>query len=57
MGSRLKRVAAGSVSERYQTRFCSQFSKNFIENVKFFSTLFVKYLIFKMLQAKSLEVE
>ena len=27
--SGLKRVTAGSVSEKYQTRFCAQFSKKF----------------------------
>ena len=32
-------VAAGSVFERYQTRFCAHFSKNLFENVKFFFDL------------------
>ena len=40
IGSGLKRVAAGSISERYQTSFCAQFSKHLFENVKFFFDLF-----------------
>ena len=36
----MKRVVAGSVSERYQTIFCAQFSKNLFETVKFFSDNF-----------------
>ena len=39
MGLELNRVAAGSVSERYQSRFCAQFPKNLFENVKFFFDL------------------
>ena len=35
--SGLKSVTAGSASERYQTRFCAQFSRNSFENVKLFS--------------------
>ena len=44
MGSGLKRVAAGSVSERYQTSFCAQFSKHLFENVKFFLDLFCEII-------------
>ena len=40
IGSGLKRVAAGSVSERYQTILCAHLSKILFENVKFFSTFF-----------------
>ena len=39
IGSGLKRVVAGSVWERYQTKFCEQFSKKLFENVKFFFDL------------------
>ena len=39
IGSGLKPVAASSVSERYQTSFCAQVSKNLFENVKFFFDL------------------
>ena len=44
IGSGLKRVVAGSVLERYQTRFCAQFSKNCFENVKFFFDLISEIL-------------
>ena len=40
IGSELKRVPAGSVSERHQTSFCAQFSKYLYENVNFFFDLF-----------------
>ena len=35
IGSRLKRVATGSVSKKYQTSLSAQFSKTFLENVSF----------------------
>ena len=44
IGLGLKRVAAGSVSERYQTSFCGQFLKKLFENVKFFFDLFGELL-------------
>ena len=47
IGSGLKRVAAGSVSERYQTSFCAQFQENLFENVKFFFHLFCEIVIQK----------
>ena len=47
IGSGLKRVAAGSVSERYQTDSCAQFSKNLFENVYFFFDLFCEIIIQK----------
>ena len=35
MGSRLKRLATGSVSKRYQTSLSAQLSKTILENVHF----------------------
>ena len=55
MGSKLKRLATGSVSKRYETNLFAQLSKSLLENVHF--DLFVKYLIFIKLQAKTLDME
>ena len=48
-------VAAGSVSERYQTSYCAQFPKRLIESVKFFSDLFCEIINFQ--KVDSLDVE
>ena len=51
----MKRVATGSVSERYPTSLLTQIPKNFTLNMYgFFSNCSVNYLIFKNLQAKTL---
>ena len=51
IGSGLKRAAAGSVLERYQTRFCAQFFKSLFENVKLFFDLICE--IFNIQKAPS----
>ena len=39
IGSGLKRVVTGSVSERYQTSLCAQLSKKILEKINIFSDL------------------
>ena len=48
----MNRVAAGSVSERYQTSFCAQFLKHLFENVKFVFDLFCEIINFQKAASK-----
>ena len=51
-GSGLKRVAAGNVSERYQTCFCAKFSNHLFDNVKVFFDPFGEIIIIQKAASK-----
>ena len=56
IGSGLKNLGTDSVSKRYQTTLFAQLSKTLLVKTQI-STSFVQCLVFKKLQAKSLDIE